>query len=189
MAATAGRDTMLARLVAHVRENGISPDASLRKFADELGTSHRMLAYYFGSRERLVATVIATMRAEDREALRRTAEEWDLRDAALAMWSYYTNPQQLPERRAFFYVLSLALGQPELFADFLASVDAWVDVTTELAQAGGLEPQEAAQTAQLIVSAVRGLLMDRLAGNSPERVDAAFTLLLDRFVPVRELTL
>ena len=188
MATAKGREVMLVRLVEYVRLHGLPSDPSLRKLADELGTSHRMLAYYFGSRERLLATVLATMRAEDRETLRATAKQWTLHDAVLAMWSYYTDPRQLPERRAFFYVLSLALEQPELFDEFLASFDAWVDVTTELAQAEGLEPQDAARTAQLVVSSVRGLLMDRLASDSPERIDAAFDMLLEWVVPVPELT-
>lgn len=188
MAPPTGRDTMLDRLVAHVRRNGLPAEASLRRFAEEVGTSHRMLAYYFGSREGLLAAVLAAMRTEDREALYAAANAWDLRDATLAMWSYYTDPEQLPEHRAFFYVFSLALRQPEVFAEFLASFDTWVALTTDLARAEGLEPEDAARMAQLVVSAVRGLLMDRLASSAPERVDAAFALLLDRVLPARAVT-
>ena len=189
MGAADGRDKMLGRLVAHVRAHGLEPDASLRRFADELGTSHRMLAYYFGSRDGLLAAVLAAMRAEERESLHATAQAWDLHDAVLAMWSYYTDPEQLREHRVFFYVFSLALQDPELFSEFLASLDTWVDVTTELAIAEGFAPVEASRTAQLIVSAVRGLLMDRLASAVPDRVDAAFQLLVDRLVPVPSRTL
>jgi AcrR family transcriptional regulator len=107
-----GRERMLARLVAHVRAHGLPADASLRRFADELGTSHRMLAYYFGSRDGLLAAVLTALRAEERQTLTATAENWSLRDAALAMWSYYTDPQQLPQHRAFFYVFSLPSSPP-----------------------------------------------------------------------------
>jgi AcrR family transcriptional regulator len=170
-----GRGRMLRRLVAHVRENGLPADPSLRHFADQLGTSHRMLAYYFGSREQMLAAVLTAMRADEREALWSTAQAWTLRDATLAMWAYYTDPQRRHEHQAFFYVFSRALEQPEEFADFLSSLDAWVSVTTELALAEGLRGPAARRRAQLIVSTVRGLLIDRLASSSPELVDAAFT--------------
>src|SRR3954447_2871747 len=104
-----GRERMLARLVKHVRAHGLPADTSLRRFADELGTSHRMLAYYFGSRDELLATVLTAMRSEEREAAVSAAESWSLRDAALAMWSYYTDSARAGEHQAFFYVFALAL--------------------------------------------------------------------------------
>ena len=178
-----GRSEMLARLVAHVRQYGLPADPSLRHFADELDTSHRMLAYYFGSREGLLATVVAALRQQDREALLSTAQSWSLRDAALAMWSYYTDPARRPEHQAFFTVYSRALQQPEMFGEFLAASDAWVEVTATLAGAEGGDPEDAQVRAQLIVSAIRGLLVDRLASTHPDRVDRAFERLLDELVP------
>jgi AcrR family transcriptional regulator len=178
-----GRDQMLARLVAHVRANGLPADCSLRRLALELGTSHRMLAYYFGSREGLLTTVLTALRTEERETLTCTAESWGLRDAALAMWSYYTDPVQASEHQVFFYVFSLALQQPESYREFLASLNTWSVLTAELGVSQGIEPERAEQTAQLIVSAVRGLLMDRLISTDPDRVDAAFALLLDAVLP------
>jgi AcrR family transcriptional regulator len=174
-----GRDQMLANLVAYVRANGLPADCSLRQLAQELGTSHRMLTYYFGSRDGLLATVLTTMRSEEKQTRTSTAENWGLRDAALAMWSYYTAPQRESEHRAFFYVFSLALQQPDSYREFLASLDNWSVLTAELGMAQGLEPEQARQSAQLIVSSIRGLLMDRLTSADPGRVDAAFALLLD----------
>jgi AcrR family transcriptional regulator len=181
--ASNGRDQMLARLVEHVRTDGLPADCSMRRFAQELGTSHRMLTYYFGSRDGLLAAVLTAMRAEDKLSLTSTAESWGLRDAALAMWSYYTAPGQDEAHRAFFYVFSLAMQQPDSYAEFLASLDNWTIVTAELGVAQGMEVERARQLAQLLVSAVRGLLMDRLASADPDRVDAAFALLLDAVLP------
>jgi AcrR family transcriptional regulator len=178
-----GREQMLARLVAYVRANGVPADSSLRRLAQELDTSHRMLAYYFGSRDGLLATVLMAMRADEKKSLTSTAESWGLRDAALAMWSYYTDSEQLGEHRAFFYVFSRALQQPGSYGDFLSSLESWSTLTAQLGVAQGIEPERAGHLAQLIVSAVRGLLMDRLAGADPDRIDDAFTLLLDELLP------
>jgi len=174
-----GRDRVLSDLVAHVRKHGLPADPSLRYYADRLNTSHRMLAYYFGSREQMLATVLAAMRADEREALWSMARTWSLRDAALAMWSYYTDTDRSKEHQAFFYVFSRALEQPEAFADFLRSLDTWVAMTAGLAMAEGDDRSTAQQRAQLIVGTVRGLLINRLASSSPEIVDAAFTAFVD----------
>lgn len=181
-----GRDQMLARLVAFVRANGLPADCSLRRLATEVDTSHRMLAYYFGSRDGLLATVLTALRAEERQTLTATAHNWSLRDAALAMWSYYTDPQQRREHDAFFYVFSLALQQPESYAEFLASLDSWATLTRELAIAEGMPADRARPAAQLVVSAIRGLLMDRLVATDPSSVDAAFHLLLDTLLPAKK---
>jgi AcrR family transcriptional regulator len=180
-----GRERMLARLVAHVREHGLSPDVSLRQLANELGTSHRMLVYYFGSRDGLLATVLTALRAHDKQMLSTTAATWSLRDAALAMWSYYTDPAQISAHRAFFYVFSLALQQPASYEAFIASLDNWVEITTELGIAEGLDAPAASRRAQLLVSAIRGLLMDRLTSSDRKRVDDAFHLLVDALLPER----
>ena len=180
------RDRMLARLVTHIRTHGLPADASLRRLAEELGTSHRMLAYYFGSRDGLLAAVLTAMRAEERQTLTSTAENWSPRDAALAMWSFYTDPAQVSEHKAFFYVFSLALQQPKTYAEFLASLDTWVTLTAELTAAQGLGRDQAAARAQLMVSAIRGLLMDRLTTSNRDRVDAAFTLLLNTLLPASD---
>ena len=174
---------MLARLVTHVRRNGLPAVPSLRYYAEQLETSHRMLAYYFGSSEQMLATVLAAMRTEEREALRTTASTWSLRDAALAMWSRYTDPARANEHQAFFYVLSRALEEPTAYEDFLGSLNAWVELTRELAEAEGDDPGRAEQRAQLIVGTVRGLLIDRLVSPSPERVDAAFATFVDSLLP------
>jgi AcrR family transcriptional regulator len=178
-----GRDQMLARLVAHVRAHGLPADCSLRKLAQELGTSHRMLAYYFSSLDGLLATVLSAMRTEDRQTLATTAENWGLRDAAMAMWSYYTDDGRSSEHRAFFYVFALALQHPEAYREFLASFDGWGALTADLAAAQGMDRAEAARLARLVVSSIRGLLMDRLTTSDPTASDAAFELLLDAVLP------
>ena len=169
-----GRAQVLQRLVEHVRAYGLPAAPSLRYYAEELGTSHRMLAYYFGSREGMLATVLGALRADERESLWSTAQAWSLRDAAIAMWSHYTDPARRPEHQAFFYVFSRALSDPDEFTDFLASLHAWVDLTHELAVAEGDDPTHARRRAQLVVSTVRGLLIDRLVAPDTAAVDAAF---------------
>jgi AcrR family transcriptional regulator len=54
--------------VGFLKEGGFSR-LSLREIASGTGTSHRMLIYHFGSREGLLAEVVARIEAEQRVAL------------------------------------------------------------------------------------------------------------------------
>ena len=49
MATTDPRRRLLERAIDHVAAHGIA-DLSLRRLAEALGTSHRMLIHHFGSR-------------------------------------------------------------------------------------------------------------------------------------------
>ena len=126
---------------------------------------------------------MSALRSDERRHLVSTAETWGLRDAALAMWSHYTSPSQVAEHQAFFYVFSLALQQPESYHEFLQSLEEWTTLTAELGVREGLDPGHAQRLAQLLVSSIRGLLMDRLTSADTERVDAAFALLLEEVLP------
>ncbi|OZA91837.1 MAG: TetR family transcriptional regulator [Erythrobacter sp. 34-65-8] len=62
------RETLLPRLAAHVMAHGLA-DASLRPLARAAGTSDRMLLYHFGSKERLMADLLAHLAAQFAAAL------------------------------------------------------------------------------------------------------------------------
>ncbi|WP_234339645.1 MULTISPECIES: TetR/AcrR family transcriptional regulator [Streptomyces] len=54
----AKRRALLDHVRAYVMRNGLT-DLSLRPLAQSLGTSDRMLLYYFGTKERMVAEALA----------------------------------------------------------------------------------------------------------------------------------
>jgi AcrR family transcriptional regulator len=55
---TTARDRLLPPMAAHVLRHGLN-DASLRPLARAAGTSDRMLIYHFGSKEELIAELVA----------------------------------------------------------------------------------------------------------------------------------
>src|SRR5262249_13802610 len=57
-------DAILDRIVHYIRTEG-PVNTSLRQLAEVAGTSHRMLKYYFGSRENLLGAVMVRLRKED----------------------------------------------------------------------------------------------------------------------------
>src|SRR5215216_6725514 len=60
------RDRLLAAAIDYVLANGFS-NFSLRQLAAAIGTSHRMLIYYFGSKEGLLVAVIRSVEAAQRD--------------------------------------------------------------------------------------------------------------------------
>ena len=59
----AKREEFAARLAVYFIENGLS-DIGIRALADAAGTSDRMLIYYFGSKDKLIAYVLEIVIAD-----------------------------------------------------------------------------------------------------------------------------
>ena len=62
------REELLERVVAFVADAGLT-DLSLRRIAEGIGTSHRMLLYHFGSRAGLLAAIGSEVERQQRVAM------------------------------------------------------------------------------------------------------------------------
>ena len=103
------RDALLDKAMVHVAAHGLS-DLSLRELATAIGTSHRMLLYHFGSREGLVAAIVAAMESQQRDALAALADSASSpRDLIESQWAQLTDPALRPFVALFFEVLALAV--------------------------------------------------------------------------------
>ena len=81
---------MLESVIRHFAADGLA-DQSLRRIAEAVGTSHRMLLYHFGSKDGLLLEVAREVeaRTEDRLADHRTgAPPPSTDDLVRRMWSY-----------------------------------------------------------------------------------------------------
>lgn len=171
------RERLLAKAVEVARERGIS-DLSLREIAAAVGTSHRMLAYHFGSREGLLVAVTQAVEAEERA---RVAGGPLNPERAWELWKEISDPGLWPQERLFFELYSYALlGRPgtEGFLDGI--VESWVGPMTEQMIDYGLDEATARAEARLGVAVARGLLLDLLATGDREGVDAAFRRHIER---------
>jgi AcrR family transcriptional regulator len=172
---TPGRE-FLDRITRHIIENGLS-DAALRQLAPIAGTSHRMLIYYFGSRDGLLGAVLHELRgAESREIFGRATSP---RDALERCWAYYTAPERQLEMRIFFYLAGQAAHDGDGHAGFTdAVVTTWTDELRQLCEQTGMPPATAQAEARLLVGALRGLLLDRMLTGDTTGTDAAFQRLV-----------
>jgi AcrR family transcriptional regulator len=178
------RDRVLAAAIALAAQGRLA-DASLRQIAADLGTSHRMLIYYFGSKDGLLAAVSSAVEQQQRDALAALRAEPDLdpADAALRMWERFADPALWPLERLFFDLYAQALHGKAHLAGFLDSaLEPWFALTTEVQVARGMPHDEARALARLGVATTRGLLLDLLATGDAEAAGQA----MDAFITLTE---
>jgi AcrR family transcriptional regulator len=166
---TDARAQLLDASVAYVREHGLA-GLTLRRLAESIGTSHRMLIYHFGSKEGLLVAVVEAVEAEERRRLADVDRRFDdPADALRAVWSEVSSAEHDRAERLFFELYGQAL-QGVAPADGLLPglVHDWLE--------GASGP--ARDEMRMMLAVVRGLLLDLLGTGERAEVDAAF----ERFV-------
>jgi AcrR family transcriptional regulator len=174
------RERLLAAAITRAAQGGIS-DASLRQLAAELGTSHRMLIYHFGSKEGLLAAISSAVEQHQRDVLAALREDPSVSpvEAATRMWERFADPSLWPLERLFFDLYVQALHGKQQLDGFLdTALEPWFAPTIEVQTARGMPPAEARALARLGVATTRGLLLDLLASGDRAGVDAAMRMFL-----------
>jgi AcrR family transcriptional regulator len=171
------RQRLLGLTAGYLLERGVL-DLRLRTLGEAIGASHRVLLYYFESREQLVGEALD-------EVARRTAAPDGLRFAPhgtgavhveiVRAWRRASAPEQLPLVRLLLQVLALSLNEPDRYARFLHAVDdAWSRGHEEFLVARGMTRAEARRLAREIVALQRGLQLQLAAGGSRATLDRSF---------------
>jgi AcrR family transcriptional regulator len=163
------REALLELVVDYVTAHGLV-GLSLRPLADAVGSSPRVLLYYFGSKDELIALVLRRLRERQAAALRelpRNARTY--RETIIGAWRILSDPKYEKLSRTFFEIYGVALQAPERYGEFVCqSVLDWIAFST----AGGKN----AAFATLLLAGFRGFLLDLWATGDRERVDAAVDL-------------
>ena len=179
-----GRDTLLHAALEHFADRGVT-DQSLRGLAAEIGTSHRMLIYHFGSREGLLAEVVGTVERQQRATLAELADTADAepREAVLRFWSLVVGPA-LRYGPLFFELSAHAMqAQPHARALRAALAEPWLDALSQLLRRAGHAPATARVHARLGLAVARGLLHDVLLTGEVRAVDEAMESFVDLVLP------
>ena len=172
--ASAGpRQRLLGAAIAYFAKHGTS-EISLRTLATAIGTSHRMLIYHFGSKERLLVEVVRSIEDEQRRVFASLDDELDPPAAARAFWRRLSDPSLAPFERLFFEVYGQALQRRSWALPLLDGViDDWVAPAAQRLIARGVPRAQAEAEARLGVDVTRGLLLDLLATGDRRGVNAA----------------
>jgi AcrR family transcriptional regulator len=123
--------------------------------------------HHFGSRDELLLSVVEEV--ERRQAATLGALPAEPADAAAAMWSDLRRPELRPFERLFFECYARGAQGEEPFTRLLpAAVDGWIEAARQHAAGRADEA-----TIRLGLAVTRGLLLDLVATDDDEGVDAA----------------
>ena len=149
--------------------------------AEKIGTSKRMLLYYFHDRGTLLAEALAANRLNASELFEDVHDREGLRAGASTMWhAIVKGGAQHRFIRLDLQVLSLATTQPEIYGSLaVTAVNVMTEPIAAAFERAGFAPDEAEPRATLVVSGLRGLSQDLLVTDDRERVDAAAERLID----------
>lgn len=175
MAHADARQDLLDSAIDYVAGHGLT-DLSLRRLAAELGTSHRMLSHYFGSKEGLWVAIVHEVERRQLAAIDDLAPDpsASFEETMRTWWRHISDPSLWPNERLFFEVYGQALhGRPPTSELLDGIVDSWLGPAAELGEAFGVPREDARSFARLGLAVTRGLLLDLLATEDRAGVDAA----------------
>ena len=166
------RRQLLDALIEAFASGGIG-DRSLREIAEAVGTSHRMLLHHFGSRDELLLTIVDEVERRQMSTLSDAAIE--PADAMAAMWADVRRPELRPFERLFFECYARGAQGEQPYARMVpGAVESWL---TEVdAKTGGTADPA---FARLGLAVIRGLLLDLVATDDDDGVDAAATVFVE----------
>jgi AcrR family transcriptional regulator len=170
------RTALLERATAYLIERGLS-DISLRELAAALGTSHRMLIYHFGSKEKLFVEVVRETERRQQQVFQNmleTAHGTPI-EVARQFWQRLSSPELAPLERLFFEIYTQALqGRPYALPVLDGVVESWIQAALPALKQQGLSNAEARAEARLGIAVTRGLLLDLLATGDHQGVNEAY---------------
>lgn len=154
---------------------------SLRPLAKAVGSSPRVLLYYFGSKEQLLVKALARLRERQRAAYAKmkAANFATPSDACRAIWAQMSSPQSEYLFRMSFEVYAMALRNPRRFADYLRnSIEDWLEFLAAPLIRQGCTKAEARAHATMVLAGFRGFMLDYCASRDRKRLDRAVNLWL-----------
>jgi AcrR family transcriptional regulator len=166
------REALLDAIVEHFVAAGVG-DFTMRSLAGELGTSHQLLMYHFGSRDDVARAALARIQQAVAADLEAFLDRYPDRRRPSDIWEHLSKPG--PARlRVQFQFLGLALADPDQYGDFAVDVlDGWTVVARRLLADRKLAPRRREAAASLLVAAMRGLALELLATDDRSRVRGA----------------
>lgn len=181
----AKREQLLATAGAVLARTGVV-DTSLRELASEMGTSARMLVYYFGSKEELI---LAVLNRQQRAAIPET-DELDLPHSVAAHrqwcfddWHACTRGERTDTLRVVLQVFGAACGRDSPYRDYTWQTLSLLTRNSKARlQALGMPEHVAETRSRLALATFQGLIIEFFTANDPTYVDDTFTRFVDEFL-------
>jgi AcrR family transcriptional regulator len=177
---------LLDAIVAYLVKHGIA-EVSLRPLAKAVGSSPRVLLYYFGSKEKMLAQAIRRLRERQRSSFGklRDAQYENPSDACRAIWREMSTPGALAVFQLSLETFTLALRHRRQFARFLSnSVEDWLQFMSQPLIRQGATPADARAYATIVIAGFRGFLLDSCATRDSKRINQAVEMWIATLNPL-----
>jgi AcrR family transcriptional regulator len=182
-AARSPKQRLLDAVIDHFTTDGLA-DQSLRRIAEAVGSSHRMLLYHFGSKDGLLLEVVREVEARTEARLALVAETAAMRSDVVIrrMWSYLSDPELAGFERLFFALYGRALQGDRATLPLLKDdIEHWLEANVALAAEVGVPAELVRTHSRLGLAVMRGLLLDLLATGDRAAVDAALEVFAEGY--------
>jgi AcrR family transcriptional regulator len=164
-------------------ENGLA-DLSLRPLATAIGSSPRVLLFLFGSKDGLVRALLARGRADELELLGqlRADDQAGIAETAAAVWAWLS----AEEHRGLLVLWVESYGRSLVepagpWGGFAReTVDDWLRLLARAQPAAVRNTAAGRSERTLLLSILRGALLDLLATGDRDRVSRAVRSALER---------
>lgn len=165
------KDEILEKIILAMSKKGLN-NLSLRDIAKEIGTSGRMILYYFKSYDLLINSVFIYLSTKHKDTLKKVfSENRDkaFSEAADIYIRQIFNPENRKALLLFLELYTKAARDPGKYKLFFKEVlYNWI---TEIETMISSEyKQNSKYYSAMIISFYRGLLMDWLASNDTDRI-------------------
>ncbi len=167
-------DELLERAYGYVLEHGLA-DLSLRPLAAAIGSSPRVLLFLFGSKDGLVAALLARARADELDHLSRLTPAGDLAATMRATWDWLVAPEYRPLLTLWLEAYARSLVEPGGPWDGFArqTVDDWLELLRRSQEPRARRSRGGQTERTLALAILRGALLDLLATGDIARTTAA----------------
>lgn len=176
----ARRIELLDAIVNYLVKHGVAR-ISLRPLAKAVDSSPRVLLYYFGSKEQLLALAVRRLRERQSAGFDklRSLDYANPSDACRAIWQQMSAPDSIIRFQLSLETYTHALRNRRQFTAYLKnSVEDWLQFISDSLVHKGANPAEARAYATVVIAGFRGFLLDYCATRDRQRVDQAVELWL-----------
>lgn len=174
---SARQKQLLEASYAYALTHGLA-DLSLRPLATAIGSSPRVLLYFFGSKDGLIRALLARARDDELELLDRLTGPPGKHRQGLAhmgeqVWSWLSAPEHRPLLTLWVEGYARSLVEPHgPWADFARStVEDWLALLSSASPEN--ESEASSRECTLVLAMLRGSLLDLLATGDISRITSA----------------
>ncbi len=177
------KERLLDAVIEHFTADGLA-DQSLRRIAEAVGSSHRMLLYHFGSKDGLLLEVVRAVEARTRAEFAAIGADagGETDELVRRMWAHLADPALADFERLFFALYGRALqGDASTLPLLRDDLEGWLEANVAVAAALGVPADVTRVHARLGLAVTRGLLLDLLATGDRAGVEAALEVFARRY--------